>query len=410
MEVERSKLRDESHLSSAYIRSLVKQLSSSRSKAPAHPKSPNIVIGDGLSQDLAKHTQCTSEVQQQQSPPPPPQSQPSKKQVRRRLHTSRPYQERILNMAEARREIVAALKFHRAATKQANEEQQQDHQQQKQEQDLTPSSALYPSPPTLEEPHQGLIDSRRNIRLYPPNYTYPYYHQYPSFSPFLHPSPVWAYPSIPPPSIADDLDLPLPNQPLGLNLNIQGFNNLDMSFCNNNTNNPPIQPSPSSSCSSYSYSSPPTMSGLEIPSILDVSPHASDVASDPISTIILHPVMDNEEIAEIRSVGEQYDMEWNDTMNLFTSIWWSKFLKNMEGSRNERITGAEEDRFHVFNEFLDTPSWLSDGYSGDIKDSYLLQQQQQMDDYNPTEDYLKDVALPCLDIGEIESWDPEWLS
>ncbi|XP_010940189.2 uncharacterized protein [Elaeis guineensis] len=406
MEVERPKLRDEPHLSSAYIRSLVKQLSSSKSKAPTNPKSPNRVIGDELLQDLAKQTQYISEVQQQRSPPPPPQPQLPKKQVRRRLHTSRPYQERILNMAEARREIVAALKFHRAAMKQANEEQQQHHQQQKQ--NLIPSSALYSSLPTLEEPHQELIDSKRNDRLYPPNYIYPYYHQNPSFSSFLHPS-VRAYPSIPPLSIADNLNLPLPNQPLGLNLNIQGFNNLDISISNNNTNNLPIQPLPSpppSSCSSYSYSSPPTMSGLEIPSILDVSPYTSDVVSNPISTI-LHPVMDDEDMAKIHSIGEQYDMEWNDTMNLFTSIWWSKFLKNMEGSPNKRITRVREDGLHVFDEILAPLPWLSDGYSGDVKDSYLLYQQQQMDDYNPPEDYLKDVALSCLDIGEIESWDAE---
>ncbi|KAF8668739.1 hypothetical protein HU200_051925 [Digitaria exilis] len=48
--------------------------------------------------------------------PPPPQMIPTttKKHARRRTHTSRPYQERLLNMAEARREIVTALKIHRA--------------------------------------------------------------------------------------------------------------------------------------------------------------------------------------------------------------------------------------------------------------------------------------------------------
>ncbi|KAG1342588.1 putative bromodomain-containing protein 4 [Cocos nucifera] len=118
--------------------------------------------------------------------------------------------------------------------------------------------------------------------------------------------------------------------------------------------------------------------------------------------------MDDKEIAEIRSIGEQYDMEWNDTMNLVTSAWWSKFLKNMEESPNERMTGVDEDGFHVFDEVLDIPSWLNDGSIGDGKDNYLLQ--QQMDDYYHTEDYLKDVTLPCLDIGEIEGWDAEWLS
>ncbi|XP_038990434.1 dual specificity protein kinase splA-like [Phoenix dactylifera] len=403
MEVERPKLKDEPHLSCAYIRSL---LSSSKSKTPTNSKSPDRVIGDGLSQDLAEYTECISKVQQRQSPPPPSQSRLRKKQVRRRLHTSRPYQERILNMAEARREIVAALKLHRATMKQANEEQQQNQRQQKQ--NSTQPSTLYSSLLALEEPHQELTDCRRNARIHPPNYTYPYYYQDPSFSPFLNPSSAWAYPTIPSLSIADhNLNLPLPNKPLGLNLNMQGFNNVDMSFCNSNTNNPPIQLSPPpSSCSSYSDFSPPIVLGLQVPSVSNVAPHASDVTSDPLS-MVLHPEMDDEEMAKIRSIGEQYNIEWNDMMNLFTSVWWNKSLKDMEGSPDERMTGVEEDGFHVFDEFLDTPSWLSDGYAGDAKD---MQQQQQMDGHYHTEDYLKDVTLPCWDIGEIESWDTEWLS
>ncbi|KAL9330813.1 hypothetical protein ACSQ67_000423 [Phaseolus vulgaris] len=45
------------------------------------------------------------------------------RQARRRL-TNRPYQENLMNMAEARKEIVTALKYHRATMKQANEHQQ----------------------------------------------------------------------------------------------------------------------------------------------------------------------------------------------------------------------------------------------------------------------------------------------
>ncbi|XP_047976315.1 uncharacterized protein LOC125218641 isoform X2 [Salvia hispanica] len=45
------------------------------------------------------------------------ETDPPKKQVRRRLQTRKPYQENLLNMAEARREIVAALKLHRASMK-----------------------------------------------------------------------------------------------------------------------------------------------------------------------------------------------------------------------------------------------------------------------------------------------------
>ncbi|KAJ0491796.1 hypothetical protein HanIR_Chr12g0567721 [Helianthus annuus] len=50
---------------------------------------------------------------QQESPPP----LPHKKQVRRRNHTNKPYQERFLDMAEATREIVTTIKFHRASMK-----------------------------------------------------------------------------------------------------------------------------------------------------------------------------------------------------------------------------------------------------------------------------------------------------
>ena len=95
------------------------------------------------------------------------QTQTHKKQVRRRLHTSRPYQERLLNMAEARREIVTALKQHRASMRQA---------------------AKIPPPP-------------------------------PPHIPFSSPPPPdpfsWS---------SSHLNFLLPNKPLGLNLNLHDFN------------------------------------------------------------------------------------------------------------------------------------------------------------------------------------------
>ncbi|CAL5061652.1 unnamed protein product [Urochloa decumbens] len=90
-----------------------------------------------------------------------------KKQARRRTHTSRPYQERLLNMAEARREIVAALKIHRANSRHQpcpssyhhqqppplqhqehflKEQQQQQQQVQVMFQDNDPSQAAPPAP------------------------------------------------------------------------------------------------------------------------------------------------------------------------------------------------------------------------------------------------------------------------
>ena len=47
-----------------------------------------------------------------------------KKQARKRTHASRPYQQRLLNMAEARREIVTALKIHRATMRQQQQQGQ----------------------------------------------------------------------------------------------------------------------------------------------------------------------------------------------------------------------------------------------------------------------------------------------
>ncbi|KAJ4908031.1 hydroxyproline-rich glycoprotein family protein [Raphanus sativus] len=95
------------------------------------------------------------------------QTQTHKKQVRRRLQTSRPYQERLLNMAEARREIVTALKQHRASMRQAA----------KIPPPHVPFSVLPPPPPPLD--------------------------------PFS-----WS---------SSHLNSLLPNQPLGLNLNFHDF-------------------------------------------------------------------------------------------------------------------------------------------------------------------------------------------
>ncbi|XP_040377580.1 uncharacterized protein LOC102710773 [Oryza brachyantha] len=117
-----SSKQEEPHLSGAYIRSLVKQLSSSSSTARSKDHT-TITMGASAKPQPEDPLAATT-------PPPPqpqPQPQPHKKQVRRRLHTSRPYQERLLNMAEARREIVTALKIHRASMRQAKEQQQQQH-------------------------------------------------------------------------------------------------------------------------------------------------------------------------------------------------------------------------------------------------------------------------------------------
>ncbi|XP_044463514.1 uncharacterized protein LOC123194390 [Mangifera indica] len=386
-----SKLKDEPHLSGAYIRSLVKQLTSSRTKEPISPKDPDCVdAGDhGVSaQNLTKFGDGFSETPKNQQPQQPQQH---KKQVRRRLHTSRPYQERLLNMAEARREIVTALKFHRAAMKQANE------QQQKQLSQLSPQICFE---------QEGKIKSRRNPRIYRSDTSnFSNYLDNLSYSSFSNcpPSPPnpysWPVSQVPSQPFTETLNFPLPNQTLGLNLNLHDFNNLDTSLYHS-SNNPSIY-----SSSSPSSSSPPTLpfATEELP-LVAISHDAggpssvSDVFESGSTGNGLHPAMDDERMAEIRSIGEQHQIEWSDTMNLMTSAWWFKFLKSMEVGHEEMKT--EDDGFHPFDEVMEFPSWLN------ANENCL---QQRLSD-NYTDEYLQDPALPCMDIGEFEGIDSEWLA
>ncbi|KAF6146721.1 hypothetical protein GIB67_009007 [Kingdonia uniflora] len=375
IEAERlSKLKEEPHLSGAYIRNLVKQLTSSRPKDQMNPRaSDNNVDGDGLSQNLPNFSEGLSEETQHQAP----QQQP-KKQVRRRLHTSRPYQERLLNMAEARREIVTALKFHRASMKQANEQQQQ-HQHQP-----SPSSPQ-PLPPL---PQDEVLKARRN----PPSNFSNYLDNlsYSSFSPPPSiPIPYCSWgPSIAPLPNVENLNF-LPNhQPLGLNLNFHDFNNLDTTlYYNNNT--------PSSLYSYSSSSSSPSLSCTEEAHSVAISPEEPpmmvDVMDSGVNNGGLHAVMDDEEMAEIRSLGEQHEMAWNDTLNFVKSAWWFKFLN-----------GEDDDGFHVFDEIMEFPSWMN------ANESCFLQ--QHLDDDYCSKDYLHENALPCMDIGEIDGMDGDWLA
>ncbi|KDP34001.1 hypothetical protein JCGZ_07572 [Jatropha curcas] len=399
-----NKLKEEPHLSGAYIRSLVKQLTSSRTKDPMNPKDRGSVDDDSFTgQNRTKFGEGVSENQQPQLP------QQHKKQVRRRLHTSRPYQERLLNMAEARREIVAALKFHRAAMKQASEQQQQQqqqnqqHQQQQQQQQQSLPVQLSP-PPCFEQ--EGKIKSRRNPRIYPSNTSnFSNYIDSLSCTSFSHAPPrtptppypfCWSTPPILPSTVTENLNFPLPNQTLGLNLNFQDFNDLDTTLYHSSNN--PSSVYSSSSTSSFSSPSPSlSIATEEIPSVAKLQEGSPPAVSD-LTGAGLHQVMDDEEMAEIRSIGEQHQMEWNDTMNLVTSAWWFKFLKTMEAGPEVK---AEDDGYHhPFDLVMEFPAWLN------ANDGCL---QQHFDDYC-SQDYYYDPALPCMDIGEIEGMDGEWLS
>ncbi|KAL8499342.1 hypothetical protein ACS0TY_022357 [Phlomoides rotata] len=101
---------------------------------------------------------------------------PQKKQVRRRLHTRKPYQEKLLNMAEARREIVTALKLHRASMK---------HKVQ---------------------PDEAALPQNNNIFYNSQYYNY-----------------CWAVAPPPPMIFQENVDFVLPDRTLGLNLNLEDF-------------------------------------------------------------------------------------------------------------------------------------------------------------------------------------------
>ncbi|XP_042031958.1 uncharacterized protein LOC121778641 isoform X1 [Salvia splendens] len=373
---------NEPHLSGAYIRSLVKQLSSSSSKTK--DSSSSSLEGDGNSNSeslFASSCDGFSDQKKEKSPPPLP---PHKKQVRRRLHTSRPYQERLLNMAEARREIVTALKYHRAAMKKATERQQQQQQM-----EITSQTQVFGSSShqfSLEQ--EDILKFRRNPRFYASNSSIPdkfpsSYHDNFSQSPGFSSPYSWSISPIAPPPlplVQENFNFTLPSQTLGLNLNLQDFNNLDSTFlCSTNHSSIYSSSSPSTS------SSPLSATTEEIPCM---GPPASAAEfGDPG----LHAVMDDKEIAEIRSIGDQYQMEWDDTLNLVNSAWWLKFLKAME------ITPENQSvQDFPFDDVMEFPAWLNanDGCLQDVN----------------SDNYFEDPALPCMDIGEIEGMGGDWLA
>jgi hypothetical protein len=147
--------------------------------------------------------------------------------------------------------------------------------------------------------------------------------------------------------------LPLPAQPLGLNLSFHGFTSVVADVCDGDGGKQgsstgclepyhPLlhQPSPASSYSVYS--SPSVTTTAAAGGGQDMSPSAlittaentssqSQLAAAEIADPSLHRVLDDEEMAAIYSIGEQHDIEWSDTVNLVTSAWWSKLLDTVEG-------------------------------------------------------------------------------
>ncbi|XP_050892124.1 uncharacterized protein LOC127097673 [Lathyrus oleraceus] len=353
-------------LSSAYIRSLVKQLATTKK-----PKETMNTKHHHEHQNLRKQVKV------------------HKKQGRRRLHTTRPYQEKLLNMAEARREIVTALKFHRASKKQAREEEKHQKYQQQQQQDLRLSHSNQQQLSCFDF-EQDLRLSRRNPRIYPScisNLSNDFSYS----SSFSHPSlslPSWPISSsFSPNLLVENSNITLPNQTLGLNLTLHDFNSLDSTLLLDDNNN-------NNDLSFCSYSPAPSLSpplyltnDLEIPSINeisqgeDVSSMLETIESSPTNQVKeggSHAAMDDEGMEEMRSLGEQYQMEWNDTMNLVTSTLWFNFLKKMENDAPQ-----EDACHHVFDEFMEfDPTWLN------------AEEERCLEQWSESENYLPDLGLP----------------
>ncbi|KAG2551387.1 hypothetical protein PVAP13_9KG388600 [Panicum virgatum] len=387
---------EQPHLSGAYIRSLVKQLSSS---SAARSK-------DHSTMGAKPHAQPQQEDQQQQAQTAPPQQQqPHKKQVRRRLHTSRPYQERLLNVAEARREIVTALKIHRASMRQAKEQQQQQQLMQLQLQQQQEVHHL------VEEQSQAATRASAPI-------SYTSYSDYLYNSPFSHFSSPSSYSSpltyqqtpVAPMVNSEQHNLdhhlvPLPAQPLGLNLSFQGFNSFvgdDMKNSACSFDPPLLQPSPTSSYSVYSSPSV-TMASHDLSAVTMENTSLAEDAS-------LHRVLDEEEMAAIYSIGQQHDIEWSDTMNLVTSAWWSKLLESIEDKGN--ATPGQEVGGGSANTMEDPLAHIP-GLFGDNLDHEANEESSSNVPGMHLNDYYHhnvDVSMPGMEIGEIEGWNAEWFS
>lgn len=265
IQVSRTVLKEEPRLSGAFIRSLVKRLSASRQREPVLSLSG---VGSSSTQGRIGEEAYGHGGPLLGAPPRP------RKQVRRRLHTARPFQQRLLDMAEARREIVAALKLHRAAMKRAGNVQQQH------------ALPQLPSSP----PHSAVSPERLctvvNSGFYPSD----------NLSGLPHsattPSALSKSPSSPsvPVSVSFDVNLQAPTSPAILR-----------TLCAS----PPSKPR----------------------SILK----AAGAAAPPNATV-LHPAMSEEEMAEIRSIGEQHGVEWSDRLSMAESAWWCSFLRESTGS------------------------------------------------------------------------------
>ena len=70
----------------------------------------------------------------------------------------------------------------------------------------------------------------------------------------------------------------------------------------------------------------------------------------------MHETMDEVRMEDIRALGQQHQMEWDDTTNLITSVWWHDCLQQMENNAVEVNNG--DDPFQgIFDDELEFPIW-----------------------------------------------------
>ncbi|KAL6656961.1 hypothetical protein ACP70R_004741 [Stipagrostis hirtigluma subsp. patula] len=412
---------EQPHLSGAYIRSLVKHLSSSSSSTTRSK------AGQKLNTTMTNSMTGDHHRIQQQEQAPPPQKTQAKKQARRRAQTSRPYQERLLNMAEARREIVTALKIHRA-----NMRRQQSMYQ------LQPPLLQLEQQQQVQVVFQGhqLGQAVGGAPMAAEHLSYASFSNHPYSSPLgasaVSASGCDASCTLPPcltpieaPAIdgcfvldhgVEHLACSLPAQPLGLNLSFQGVNGYadDAKNSSDPFDLPPTQSSPASPYSAYS--SPAVAIGSH-----GSEGHASVDA--PAAAAVSRPGLDGDEVsAAIQyAIGEKHGAaEWSDTAD----AWWSKIvLESIEDGGERAAAAGREGADAAVGMAVDVmaglPEWLMcDG----IGEQGTPEAKPDALEVHLDGGYYycgygadhcadgEDIALSCLDIGDIEVWDREWFS
>jgi hypothetical protein len=280
-----------------------------------------------------------------------------KKQTRRRMHTSRPYQEGLLNMAEARREIVTALRIHRANMRQQRSkfQQEQRRQQQSRLQLRQPAhqvmmfqeqSQAFEGVPVPVSYANSLSDSSHELLTGAPAGDY-----YSSSVLSCDLTPVEE--EAPAAAIGGQLEqlaCGLPAQPLGLNLSFHDFGgSLDnVKIGGDSFGGPLIQSS--SSCAPSSYSAYPSLAGDG--SLVHRATEKKYSSADAPAS--LSQVLDGD--------GErQGGMELSETAGnvAAASAWWTKILESTGALPRTAgpEAGTEDDVVAGWPEW----QWLFDG-------------------------------------------------